>query len=74
MTTIIRTIAATLAVVTASLNVGLARAQATGPSHPALTGAWDRYGALNPDPRVTAAPPVPPPPPAPSFFIGFHFH
>src|ERR1700722_15006348 len=62
MTTLIRTLAATLAVVSASLYVGLAHAQATAPSHPALTGAWDRYGTVNPDPRVTSAPPVSAPP------------
>ena len=62
MTTIMRTAAAMLAVVTASLPVGLAQAQAAAPSHALLNGAWDRYGTVNIDPRVTSAPPVSAPP------------
>ena len=62
MTTTIRAAAATLAVVTASLYMGLAQAQAAPPSHSALTGAGDRYGTVKLDPRVTSAPPVSPPP------------
>jgi hypothetical protein len=67
MTTIIRTVAATLAVVGASLYGGLAQAQASAPSHSALTGAWDRYGTVKLDPRVTSAPPVSPPPLKPTY-------
>jgi hypothetical protein len=67
MTTTLRTIAATLAVVSASLYVGLAQAQAAAPSHAALTGAWDRYGNVKLDPRVTSAPPVSAPPLKPAY-------
>jgi hypothetical protein len=68
MTISIRNAAATLAVVTASLYVGVAQAQAAAPpSHPALTGAWDRYGTMNLDPRVTSAPPVSAPPLKPAY-------
>lgn len=53
--------AATL--LTASLaSLYLAAAQAAPPDQPGLNGAWDRYGTVNPDPRVTTAAPVPPPP------------
>ncbi|HEY6455793.1 MAG TPA: hypothetical protein VIY90_11005 [Steroidobacteraceae bacterium] len=62
MTTMIRAAAATLAVVTASLYGALAQAQAAVPSHPALTGAWDRYGTMKLDPRQTSAAPVSAPP------------
>jgi len=40
----------------------LAAAQAAPPNHGELNGAWDRYGTVNIDPRVTAAPPVSAPP------------
>jgi hypothetical protein len=62
MTTINRAAAALLAVMSASLPLGLAHAQAAVASHPALTGAWDRYGTVKLDPRVTSAPPVSAPP------------
>ena len=42
-------------------------AQAAAPDHQGLNGAWDRYGTLNPDPRVTPAAPVPPPPLKPEY-------
>jgi hypothetical protein len=67
MISIIRTVAATVAVVTASLYAGAAQAQAAAPGHQALTGAWDRYGTVNLDPRVTSAPPVSAPPLKPAY-------
>jgi hypothetical protein len=42
-------------------------APAAPPAQQSLTGAWDRYGTLNLDPRVTAAAPVPPPPLKPEY-------
>jgi len=57
--------AALLAAVVVPLCMGAA--QAAPPAHPGLTGAWDRYGTMNIDPRVTAAPPVPPPPLKPQY-------
>jgi hypothetical protein len=67
MTTTLRTLAATLAVVTASAYVGLAQAQHTALSHALLNGAWDRYGTVKLDPRVTSAPPVSAPPLKPMY-------
>jgi hypothetical protein len=61
----IRPAAALLAASAAALYVGVA--QAAPPDHQALNGAWDRYGTMNIDPRVTAAPPVPPPPLKPEY-------
>jgi hypothetical protein len=51
--------------VAASLYV--AAAPAAPPDHPGLNGAWDRYGTVKLDPRVTAAPPVSPPPLKPEY-------
>jgi hypothetical protein len=60
-----RATAALLAASVASLYV--AAAQAAPPDRLGLNGAWDRYGTVNPDPRVTAAAPVPPPPLKPEY-------
>ena len=65
MIRIIRSPAALLAAVAASLYV--AAAPAAPPDHPGLNGAWDRYGTVKLDPRVTAAPPVSPPPLKPEY-------
>jgi hypothetical protein len=63
MIRIIRTAATLAAIATASLYAQAALSQATAvPSHPALTGAWDRYGTAKIDPRVTSAAPVSAPP------------
>ena len=56
--------AATLLAATSSLYLGVALAAPPGSG---LTGAWDRYGTVNPDPRVTAAPPVSAPPLKPEY-------
>lgn len=59
MTRIIRTAAPALA---AAAALCAALAQAAPPDHMALNGAWDRYGTVKIDPRVTSAPPVSAPP------------
>jgi hypothetical protein len=62
---IIRAATALLAAAVAVLY--MAATQAAPPDPQGLTGAWDRYGTMNLDPRVTAAPPVSPPPLKPQY-------
>jgi len=63
--------AAALTAITASVWLLLMQpavaAGASAVSHPALSGAWDRYSTAVSDPRVTAAPPVPAPPLKPAY-------
>ena len=63
MTRIVGTTA--LALCAASLCASLA--QAAPIAHSALNGAWDRYGTVKLDPRVTSAPPVTSPPLKPDY-------
>ena len=65
MSRTLRSATALLAAAVALLYI--AATQAAPPNQQGLTGAWDRYGTMNLDPRVTSAPPVSAPPLKPAY-------